>query len=97
MRGSGIFVLVIGVSILVLFFYCITLLNAHLFARPGRSVMYREFYECGFRMVPDVRVSLDIQFALLCFIFLVYDIEVIILVPLVINLHSLPLLSYILL
>lgn len=85
----------VGVGILVLFFYYITLLNAHLFARIGRNKLYREFYECGFKMSPDMRLRLDLQFAVLCFIFIVYDMEIIILVPLIVNIHSLPLVSYI--
>ena len=86
---------IIGVGILILFFYYITLLNAHLFSRSGRNKLYREFYECGFKVSPDIRINLDLQFAILCFIFIIYDMEIIILVPLLVNLHSLPLVSYI--
>lgn len=96
MRGVGLWVLVFGVCLLILIFYYLTLLNVYLFAKRGRNLYYREFYECGFKAIPDIRLNLDLQFAVLCFIFLIYDIEVVLLVPLFINLHSLPLLSYIL-
>jgi len=95
MRGGGFFTLMIGVGILILFFYYVTLLYAYIFARNGRSTLYRDFYECGFKMVPDIRVGLDLQFSILGFIFLIYDMEIIILVPIIVNIFSLPLLSVI--
>lgn len=95
MRGSGLIVFFIGVSVLILFFYYITLLNAKLFARRGRNTLYREFYECGFKSIPDIRLNLDLQFSVLCFIFLIYDIEIVLIVPILVNIHSLPLISYI--
>lgn len=97
MRGVGLWVLFIAVNILILFFYYITLLYAHLFARSGRNLLYREFYECGFKAVPDIRLNLDLQFIILCFIFLIYDIEIIVLVPIIINMYSLTLFSYLML
>ena len=57
--------------------------------------MYREFYECGFKSIPDIRLNLDLQFSVLCFIFLIYDIEIVLIVPILVNIHSLPLISYI--
>lgn len=96
MRGSSIIVLGIAIGILILFFYYITLLNSHLFSKKGRNILYRDFYECGFKMIPDVRVNLNVQFFAICFIFLLYDIEIILLVPIFINIHSLPLFTYVL-
>lgn len=97
MRGASLVVFFVAVNILILFFYYITLLNSHLFGRSGRSLLNREFYECGFKTIPDIRLNLDLQFSILCFIFLVYDIEIILLVPIIINIHSLPIISYIIL
>lgn len=97
MRGVGLWVMLIAVNILILFFYYITLLYVHLFARNGRNSLYREFYECGFKAIPDIRLNLDLQFVILCFVFLIYDIEIIILVPIIINMYSLSLFSYIML
>jgi hypothetical protein len=60
MRGAGFFTLMIGVSILILFFYYVTILYAYLFSRNGASSLYRDFYECGFKMIPDMRLGLDL-------------------------------------
>ena len=66
------------------------MLYAHAFSRRGRNIMYRDFYECGFRMIPDVRGMLDIQFSAIGLIFLIYDMEIIILTPLLLNVVQLP-------
>jgi NADH:ubiquinone oxidoreductase subunit 3 (subunit A) len=52
--------------------------------------MYRDFYECGFRMIPDMRAMLDIQFSVIGIIFLVYDMEIVLLTPLLLNILQLP-------
>ena len=43
----------------------------------------RDFYECGFRPQTQKPVQLPIQFLLICVFFLLYDIELIFLFPLV--------------
>lgn len=52
--------------------------------------MYRDFYECGFRAVPDIRAMLDIQFSAVGIVFLVFDMEIVLLTPLLVNLVQLP-------
>lgn len=52
--------------------------------------MYRDFYECGFRMVPDMRAMLDIQFSVIGIVFLIYDMEIVLLTPALLNLVQLP-------
>ena len=52
--------------------------------------MYRDFYECGFRAVPDIRALLDIQFSAVGIIFLVFDMEIVLLTPLLLNVTQLP-------
>ena len=90
MNGASFIIFTIAVFILILFLYWITILWSHLFARRGRHILYRDFYECGFRMVPDLRFLLDIQFSILGIIFLVYDMEIVLLTPLLVNLLQLP-------
>lgn len=43
----------------------------------------RDFYECGFRPQTQKPVRLPVQFLLICVFFLLYDIELIFLFPLV--------------
>ena len=77
--------------ILVVFLYWATIGYAHAFSKRGRNIMYRDFYECGFRMIPDMRAMLDIQFSVIGIIFLIYDMEIVLLTPLLVNLVQLPL------
>ena len=47
------------------------------------KISRRDFYECGFRPQTQKPVNLPIQFILICVFFLLYDIELIFLFPLV--------------
>lgn len=82
--------LVAGAGILVMVFYVLTNLYAYSFSRGGRMPLYREFYECGFKAVPDTRIAIDVQFSILGLIFLLYDMEIVILTPVLVNGLSLP-------
>lgn len=90
MRGSSFILVTIAVLILVLFLYWVTIGYAHAFSRRGRNIMYRDFYECGFKMVPDMRAMLDIQFSIIGIIFLIYDMEIVLLTPILLNIIQLP-------
>ena len=89
MRGVGIIALLIGAGLLAIIFFICTMLYSYLFARKGRSVMFRDFYECGFKAIPDNKINIDIQFSVLLLIFLIYDMEIVILVPIVVNISNL--------
>ena len=93
MRGAGLLGLILGAGLLIIIFFGLTVLYAYLFSRRRRSPMYREFYECGFKAIPDNRVGIDIQYSVLCLIFLIYDMEIIILVPILVNFIHLPTIS----
>ena len=47
------------------------------------KIARRDFYECGFRPQTQKAIQLPIQFLLICVFFLLYDIELIFLFPLV--------------
>ena len=97
MWGVGILTLLISSGILILVFYWLTNLYAISFARPSKNILYREFYECGFKAIPDLRIAIDLQFSILGLIFLLYDMEIIIVMPILLNILSLPVLSQVLL
>ena len=66
------------ISILSLFSF------KNLFARFGLlKKNRREFYECGFKPVVQKPISFSIQFIIIIFFFLIYDIELIFSFPLV--------------
>mmetsp|Transcript_22592 Transcript_22592/g.10887 ORF Transcript_22592/g.10887 Transcript_22592/m.10887 type:complete len:109 (+) Transcript_22592:247-573(+) len=90
MRGVGILMLIVGVGLFVLIFFFSAVIYTYFFSRGGRSSLSRSFYECGFRAIPDSRINIDIQFSALVLIFLIYDMEIVILVPLLMNLFYLP-------
>ena len=47
------------------------------------KVARRDFYECGFRPTTQKPIRVPIQFLLICVFFLLYDIELVFLFPLV--------------
>jgi len=47
------------------------------------KVARRDFYECGFRPVTQKPIRVPMQFLLICIFFLLYDIELVFLFPLV--------------
>ena len=47
------------------------------------KITRRDFYECGFRPTTQKPIRVPIQFLLICIFFLLYDIELIFLFPLV--------------
>ena len=47
------------------------------------KVARRDFYECGFRPTSQKPIRVPIQFLLICIFFLLYDIELVFLFPLV--------------
>jgi NADH-ubiquinone oxidoreductase chain 3 len=55
------------------------------FSKNGKNIVSREFYECGFKTISDNLVTIDIQYSLIGLIFLIYEMEVIIFVPLFLN------------
>ena len=74
-------------TILLLGFIIYTLITSYFwknwFLRFGTlKKTRRDFYECGFRPQFQKPIQIPIQFLLVCFFFLLYDIELIFLFPL---------------
>ena len=47
--------------------------------------MFRDYYECGFKELPDIKMQMDISFSMIGLIFLVYEFEVILFLPIFLN------------
>ena len=58
------------------------------------KIARRDFYECGFRPTTQKPIRVPIQFLLICIFFLLYDIELVFLFPLVSALTFLGLLDF---
>jgi len=62
-----------------------SLLYSIFFSKSGKNIISREFYECGFKVINDNHVIIDIQYSIVGLIFLIYEMEIIIFVPLFLN------------
>lgn len=54
----------------------------------------KEFYECGFKSTIDLNIQLDIHYALIAVFFIIYDIELVFLLPVFINFFSISFFSF---
>ena len=86
MGDFEIFFSTVSVSILGFLIYNLinTLSFRDLLKRFGfLKIARRDFYECGFRPATQKPIRVPVQFLLICIFFLLYDIELVFLFPLV--------------
>lgn len=79
---------IILISIFPFLLYWMSLLYTLFFSRTGKNLVSREFYECGFKVMNDNQPIIDIQYSIIGLIFLIYEMEVIIFVPLFLNYYG---------
>lgn len=68
--------------------YLGSFLYAYFFSRSGRGILFRDYYECGFKAISDNKQAIHIHFLAIGLFFLVYEMELILFVPLVLNIHN---------
>jgi NADH-quinone oxidoreductase subunit A len=51
-------------------------------------------YECGFEPFGDARSFFDIHFYTIGLLFIIFDLEVVFLIPFIVDLHNMPLFGY---
>ena len=61
---------------------------AYFFSRSGRGLLFRDYYECGFKSINDSRATVDIHFLTIGLIFLIYEMEIVLFIPLLLNIYS---------
>jgi|TARA_B110000037_G_scaffold220245_1_gene287386 NADH-quinone oxidoreductase subunit A len=80
--------------LLAVFISCILLLVSFLVANQVGGVEKLSPYECGFEPFEDARTFFDIKFYLIALLFLLFDIEVLFLLPWSISLSCLGVFGY---
>lgn len=61
---------------------------AYFFSRSGRNLLFRDYYECGFKSINDNRNVVDIHFLSVGLIFLIYEMEIILFIPMLLNAYN---------
>jgi NADH-quinone oxidoreductase subunit A len=90
------------IEMLNLFAYFITsflltgviVVAAYFINMPSNDYEKHSAYECGFEPFGDARSFFDIHFYTVGLLFIVFDLEVVFLVPFVVDLSSMPFLGY---
>lgn len=85
MSNSLIIVQIIFISIFPFLLFIFSNVYTFFFSRNGININSREFYECGFKSISDNQVVLDIHYITVGLIFLIYEMEIILFVPIFIN------------
>ena len=62
-----------------------SMLYSIFFSKIGKNLISREFYECGFKVINDNNIIMDIQFSIIGLIFLIYELEILLFVPVFLN------------
>lgn len=88
MGSITIFGVLISMMIFGLLLYFGSFLYAYFFSRSGRNLLFRDYYECGFKSINDNRNTVDIHFLSVGLIFLVYEMEIVLFIPLLINSYN---------
>jgi len=73
---------------------CIILLGAYLVNLPLGDYEKRSAYECGFEPFGDARSFFDVHFYIVGLLFIIFDLEIVFLVPLAANVETISAVSY---
>lgn len=88
MGSIGIIAAFLCIAIFSIILYWLSIFYSFFFAKWGKSSFHRDFYECGFRSIIDNKIVLDIHFAIVGIIFLIYEMEIILFVPIFLNIYN---------
>ena len=79
---SGFFVLLFFSSVLILILFFANLLLAAVTVRSAKNLEQRfAAYECGFEAFDDARMQFDVRYYLIAILFLLFDIEIVFILP----------------
>lgn len=87
---------VIFISFFPFILYWLSLIYSIFFSNVGKNSISREFYECGFKSINDNNSVIDIKFSVICLVFLIYEMEIVLFVPILLNYNGLSFLFIIL-
>lgn len=81
---AHVFFIAIFISLLI-FFLSLVFINSN----PSQVNQKTSPYECGFNPFEDARVKFDVQFYLVCILFILFDLEISFLLPIIIMVFNL--------
>jgi NADH-quinone oxidoreductase subunit A len=73
---------------------CVILIAAYAINAPSSDFEKASAYECGFEPFGDARSFFDIHFYIVGLLFIIFDLEIVFLVPLAIGAESISAVSY---
>lgn len=89
MNSFGFIFVFICMNLFGFILYWGSFLLSYFFSKVGKNYLFRDYYECGFKEIPDIKMQMDISFSMIGLIFLVYEFEVILFFPIFLNYASL--------
>ena len=73
-----------NIIIFCVIFWLLTSIT-EIFFKKKEHYSKRDFYECGFKSISDINIQINLNFSILCIFLILYDIELIYLVPFLFN------------
>jgi len=93
--GDATFIMLLQNLILMGFiFWLLTDLTEYFYTKKQHTNK-KLFYECGFRFISDVKITININFQMVAIFLILYDIEFVFLICLALNIHNMTYIEYI--
>lgn len=83
-----------NVFIFTLIFWGLTVLGSYFYKKKNHTSK-RQFYECGFKVFSDINIQINLNFAMLCVFLILYDIEFVLLFPILFNILNITIYQFI--
>lgn len=84
-----------NIFVFSLIFWGLTVLGSF-FYKKKNHFMKKQYYECGFKVISDINIQINLNFILLCVFLILYDIEFTLLFPVLFNFTNIFFFQYIL-
>jgi NADH:ubiquinone oxidoreductase subunit 3 (subunit A) len=92
--GDASFIMLAQNLILIgLIFWLLTDLTEYFYSKKQHTNK-KLFYECGFRSISDIKITININFQMVAVFLILYDIEFIFLICLALNMNNLTLIEF---
>jgi len=88
-----IFFFIQNVIIFTMIFWLLTWISEYFYSLKLQTAK-KQFYECGFRILSELNIQYNLNFSMLCAFLVLYDVEFILLYPLLFNYTQLTFLQW---
>lgn len=67
------------------------------FYKKRNHTSKKQIYECGFKSYDSLNIQINLNFSLLCVFLILYDLEFVLLIPILFNIHNITIFQFVIL